>query len=85
MTSDTRFRSMTKDRLVRIESKLSRFVADNELHAQRVDRLCDRMETFLDEWDQFKREWDEEGVIDGEDGGADIGNVESLPARSGRG
>lgn len=44
------------DRVIRTESKLTRFINDQE-------QLTVRLNKMLDEWDQFKREWDEEGQL----------------------
>lgn len=77
MADDTRFRSMVRDRLVRVETKLSRFVEDAEVRGKRVDQMCDRVEKFLDEWDDFKREWDEEAEY-AEDRGPNSHYVEAV-------
>jgi len=39
-------------RVIRIESKLSRFISEQEDRNHRLDR-------FLGEWEEFKKEWDE--------------------------
>ncbi len=44
------------ERVIRIESKITRFIGEQEERNARLDRM-------LDEWDQFKREWDEEGQL----------------------
>jgi hypothetical protein len=79
MTNDTNFRMMVRDRVVRIESKLSRHIADQEIRNKRVDSLCDRVETFLDEWATFKQEWDREGLVDEEDSSPYSGDVATMP------
>lgn len=61
------------ERAIRIESKLSRYIEEQEARNRRIDKM-------LDEWDQFKREWDEEG-LDGEDTGFDHRDAAPVPAR----
>lgn len=57
--------STTKDRLIRIESKLHR--GNLEVQEQ-LDTLLAELKAFREEWDTFKREWDEEGD-DGQNSG----------------
>lgn len=68
-------RQTVEERVLRIESKLTRYITEQQV-------LNARLAKMLDEWDEFKREWDDEGAVDDEDSGFNFRITDEVPTRA---
>lgn len=61
---DSQPNQFTKDRLIRIESKLHRFTEEQKARDADMGEFLAEWRQFKQEWREFKQEWDEEGADD---------------------